>query len=80
MIQRKSKMRNTKNSESKFYESNNKLIEKLKTKSGLSDEAQELTVALLQHKDNIQDVLRRIKSQLDKLFVEMKDTRSKNVI
>lgn len=73
-------MRTTKNSESKFYESNNKLIEKLKTKSGLSDEAQELTVTLLQHKDNIQDVLRRIKSQLDKLFVEMKDTRSKNVL
>lgn len=37
-------------------------------------------MSLLQQKESIQDVLKRIKSQMDKLFLEMKDTRSKNVL
>lgn len=50
LIQRKAKVRNIKNSSSKFYQSHNKIISTIKTKSGLNDEAQELTVSLLQFK------------------------------
>jgi hypothetical protein len=50
LIQRKAKLRSIRNSESKFFESHNKLIEKIKSKSGLTDEGQELTVSLLQCK------------------------------
>lgn len=55
-------------------------METIKTKSGLNDSAQELTLSLLQYKDNIQEVLRKIRSHLDKLMTEFKDTRSKDVL
>jgi hypothetical protein len=73
-------MRSIRHSESKFYEAHNKLIERIKARSGLNDEAKDLTVSLLQCKENSQEIIRRIKSQLDKLINELKDTRSKNVL
>lgn len=79
MIQRKAKIRNIRNSSCRFYESNNNLINVLKTESGLNEEAHSLTVTLLQYKDNIQDATKRIKYQLDKLLMEFKDIRSQPV-
>lgn len=80
MITRKVKSKIPKIPSSKFLESHHKVLETIKTKSGLDDSAQELTLTLLQYKDNIQDVLKRLKYQFDKLGVELRDVRSKDVL